>query len=420
MADDMTLKGDVIDAASAIVDPVSGESLLDAHLLEEVEVADGVATIKLAFPKDYPKDARWDLEDTVADAIEALDGVTEARIMGHIEGGAPPAAAPAAPGPAPGAGAPAAPAAGGPQKDAASPGALDGVGRVIAVASGKGGVGKSTVAVNLALALKGLGFSVGLLDIDIYGPSVPTLLGINERPNVHNRRIVPVEKAGLKLMSLGFLMDDDTPVIWRGPIVTGIIRQFLQDVDWAGTDYLIVDLPPGTGDAQLSLAQTMPVDAAVVVTTPSELALVDAARGLRMFDTLNIEVLGLVENMSSYVWPGAEAVRGAVDTLKSTGADAGAVAAIERALEAHGEAWIFGRDAGRREAERLGTPFLGSIPLDETVREGGDNGRPIVLDQPNSLVASAFSNLARAVSDAKPLPEGEGTPKRSVFSFTKS
>ena len=417
MADDMTLKGDVIDAASAINDPVSEQSLLDAHLLEEVEVVDGVATIKLAFPKDYPKDARWDLEDAVADAIEAIDGIKEAKVMGFIEGGAAPVAEPPTP-QAPAASA--APAAGGPQKAAAAPGALDGVGRVIAVASGKGGVGKSTVAVNLALALKGLGFSVGLLDIDIYGPSVPTLLGINERPNVHNRRIVPVEKAGLKLMSLGFLMDDDTPVIWRGPIVTGIIRQFLQDVDWAGTDYLIVDLPPGTGDAQLSLAQTVPVDAAVVVTTPSELALVDAARGLRMFDTLNIEVLGLIENMSSYVWPGAAAVREALDTLRSTGADTGAVEKIEAALEAHGEAWIFGRDAGRREAERLGTPFLGSIPLDETVRAGGDEGRPIVLDQPNSLVASAFSNLARAVSDAKPLPEADGAPKRSVFSFTKS
>jgi ATP-binding protein involved in chromosome partitioning len=298
--------------------------------------------------------------------------------------------------------------------------ALKGVGRVIAVASGKGGVGKSTVAVNLALALRRLGFTVGLLDIDIYGPSLPTLLGINERPNVVQRRIVPPQMHGLRLMSLGFLMDEDTPVIWRGPIVTGIVRQFLQDVDWEGTDYLVVDLPPGTGDAQLSLAQTVPVDAAIVVTTPSDLALVDAARGLRMFNTLNVDVLGIVENMAWYQWPGAGEANAAISALRASGADSALLDRLQKAVSDNERLYIFGRDGGPREATRLGTPFLGHIPLDGTIRSGGDSGQPVMVSAPDSAVARAFVDLAEKVAAAKPLEREQGAPRKGLFSFLKS
>jgi ATP-binding protein involved in chromosome partitioning len=289
------------------------------------------------------------------------------------------------------------------------------------VASGKGGVGKSTVSVNLALALKKRGFNVGLLDVDVYGPSVPTLLGVQERPNVIDRRISPIEAQGLKLMSLGFLMEDDTPVIWRGPIVTGIIRQFLQDVDWEGVDYLIVDMPPGTGDAQLALAQTVPVDGALVVTTPSDLALIDAARGLRMFQTLNVDVLGIVENMSHYVWPGVEAVESASAMLDGVAGAEKAQAALQAALEAHRKVYIFGKGGGREEAKRLETKFLGEIPLDGDIRLGGDSGKPVMVAAEAGPITDAFLSLADQVVAAKPLEvDGEQAPKKGLFSFIKS
>jgi ATP-binding protein involved in chromosome partitioning len=263
------------------------------------------------------------------------------------------------------------------------------------VASGKGGVGKSTVAVNLALALQKLEYRVGVLDIDIYGPSLPTLLGVTGRPAVSNRRILPLEASGLRIMSLGFLMEEDAPVIWRGPIVTGIIRQFLRDVDWSGLDYLIIDMPPGTGDAQLALAQTVPVDGALVVTTPSDLALIDAARGLQMFKTLNVEVLGIVTNMARFIVP--------------TSGE---------------EFFIFGEpEQVVREAARLETTVLGEIPLDTQVRRGGDEGAPVVLADPDSPVSQAFIELARTLVEMRPVGEAAGdpeSPKKGLFSFLKS
>lgn len=416
MADDLTIKGLVINIASQVVDPATNKSILDAHLLEQVTVTEGVVAVRLQFPAGTTREHRWAVEDKVADALDGIDGVKEVRVQGFIEGepeGQPKAAPEVAP-----------------KKAAAAPAAapastaLRGVGRVIAVASGKGGVGKSTVAVNLALALSRLGFRVGLLDVDVYGPSLPTLLGHNERPDVKERRIQPLEVQGLRLMSLGFLMDDDSPVIWRGPIVTGIIRQFLQDVDWEGTDYLIVDMPPGTGDAQLSLAQTVPVDGAVIVTTPSDLALVDAARGLRMFQTLNVDVIGMVENMASYVWPGLRPARNAVDALRGVpGLPAAALAAVESlesAIAAHGTVHIFGEGGGQREAKRLGTEFLGAIPLDGDVRAGGDAGRPIVVADPDGPVTEAFLALARKVADAKPVHGAAEPSRKGMFSFLKS
>lgn len=421
--DDLTLKGNVIAAIAKVIDPQTDKSILDAHLLEEVKVEDGTVNIRLSFPEAYPRDARWDLEDKVTDTAKALEGVVAANVHAQIASGTDPykgspvheqadgsASTPSKKSPAAGKSA-----IGGGGSAATATEPLEGVGRVIAVASGKGGVGKSTVAVNLALALQKLGFRVGLLDIDIYGPSLPTLLGVNERPSVKNKRIEPLEVHNLRVMSLGFLMDDDSPVIWRGPIVTGIIRQFLQDVDWTGTDYLIVDMPPGTGDAQLSLAQTVPVDGALVVTTPSDLALIDAARGLRMFHTLNVDVLGIVENMSHYVWPGAARLREIVSGMK----DESAVREIEKVLDEHEKAYIFGKGGGSREAKRLETPLLGEIPLDPKVRSGGDAGRPVVIGDPDGPVAESFIALAQRISELKPL-DGKDGGRKGLFSFIKS
>lgn len=422
--DDLNIKSAVIDALGNITDASSGKSIIDAHLLEAVDVKDGVVDIKLKVPADITKEQRWDLEDDVADAAEAIESVSDVNIHMFTEGENPWAAAeaeaaksksPAAPAPTGKKNGGAAPTPQQPAPPKASE-PLKGVGRVIAVASGKGGVGKSTVAVNLALALQKLGFRVGLLDIDVYGPSVPTLLGINERPNVKNKQIVPLEVHNIRLMSLGFLMEDDSPVIWRGPIVTGIVRQFLQDVDWSGTDYLIIDMPPGTGDAQLSLAQTVPVDGAVVVTTPSDLALIDAARGLRMFETLNVDVLGIVENMSWYVWSGQGEMNALVQELRDK--EPALADKFDDVLQKHGRSYIFGRGGGQKEAERLETDFLGHIPLDGAVREAGDAGKPIVIADPDSPSTDAFLDLARAVTEARPLEEGGGKGK-GVFSFMK-
>lgn len=415
MSGDFEIKERII-AALGSIELSGGQTLMDAQMIEELQVSGGKATVTVVFEDDAAKELRWDIEDRVADAVEGVEGVSEVNVLAVTrsglegqpqmpKGGQIPASGPAPP----------------PAQPQSRP--LKGVGKVIAVASGKGGVGKSTVAVNLALALSRLGHKVGLLDIDIYGPSLPTMLGINSRPTVRDRQIVPLEAEGLKLMSLGFMMEDDTPVIWRGPIVSGIIRQFLQDVDWTGTDFLIIDLPPGTGDAQLSLAQSVPLDGAVVVTTPSDLALIDAARGLQMFKTLKVEVLGIIENMSHYVWPGAQGAREALKALEGVKGAEKAVASLTKIINDNEKIHIFGEGGGRKEAKRLGTPFLGEIPLDGEVRRGGDEGRPIVLRDPEGAVALAFLELARKLAGDNPAGQGdkaqEAPKKRGLFSFLR-
>ncbi len=436
MKDDFSLKGDVISALETIEDPDKGENLLDAHMVEEVDVQGGVADIVLIVDSARDRQARFDLEDDIYDTVEEIDGIREVKVksmtpealerereqktadpdedvsgdavgdQGGPAGQQPDQQQASAPA---GAGSPAGgqdqppPGGMGGQQQPSVPQAedLEGVGKVLAVASGKGGVGKSTVAVNLALALKERGHRVGLLDVDIYGPSLPTLLGLEGRPSVSDRRIVPLKSHGLSVMSLGFLMDDDTPVIWRGPIVTGIIRQFLRDVDWSGHDYLVVDMPPGTGDAQLALAQTVPVDGAMVVTTPSELALIDAARGFEMFNTLNVEVMGLISNMSRHVCP-----------------------------ECGHQSHIFGEKTVEKEVERLETRLLGDIPLDPDIRAGGDAGEPIVAGHPDSPTTDEFLSIADTIGEMKPPhaddgdeddgadDAGEGEEK-GLFSFLK-
>jgi len=243
-----------------------------------------------------------------------------------------------------------------------------GIKRVVAIASGKGGVGKSTVSVNLACALKSLGAEVGLLDCDIYGPSIPLMMGINEKPTVSEaEKLVPPSNYGVKLMSMGFLIEGDSPVIWRGPMIMKTIQQFVSDVDWGQLDYLLVDLPPGTGDAQLSLCQTVPLDGGVIVTTPQEASLGVVRKGIAMFEKVNVPILGIVENMSYFTAPGGERVE------------------------------IFGHGGGRKEAERRGTPFLGEIPIFVEIREGGDSGRPVTMASPQSAPAQAFMSIAQSL-----------------------
>ena len=239
----------------------------------------------------------------------------------------------------------------------------------IAISSGKGGVGKSTVAANLAVALAKMGAGVGLLDADIYGPNIPLMMGVDKLPKVPGDKITPALAHGVRLMSMAFVVDPDQPIIWRGPMIHSAIRQFLTDVDWGQLDYLIIDLPPGTGDAQLTLAQSVPLTGAVIVTTPQEVALADALKGLRMFEKLEVPILGVVENMGPYIDP-------------QTGQ----------------KIVFFGEGGGKRMADRLQVPFLGSVPLDPHVREGGDAGKPIVANQADAVAAQALQQVARQVA----------------------
>ncbi len=243
---------------------------------------------------------------------------------------------------------------------------IPGLTRIIAIASGKGGVGKSTCSVNLACALRQLGATVGLLDCDIYGPSIPLMMGLNQRPTVNaEEKLIPPVAHGVKLMSMGFLIEGDQPVIWRGPMIQKTIQQFIHQVDWGTLDYLLVDLPPGTGDAQLSLCQTVPLDGGVIVTTPQEASLGVVRKGVAMFEKVNVPLLGLIENMSYFTAPDGSRVE------------------------------IFGHGGGQAEAKRKGIPFLGEVPLFTAIREGGDNGIPVVVAAPNSAPAMAFLDIAR-------------------------
>ncbi len=243
---------------------------------------------------------------------------------------------------------------------------LSNVKNTIAVASGKGGVGKSTVAVNIAVALAQDAAKVGLIDSDVYGPSIPLMMGINKRPEIKNQKLIPLVAFDVKVMSIGFLINPMEAVIWRGPMASGAIRQFMTDVDWGELDYLIFDLPPGTGDIQLTLVQTIPLSGAVIVTTPQDISLADARKGFVMFEKLNVPVLGIIENMSYFLCPNC----------------------------GHREE-IFAYGGGKKESEKLGTNFLGEIPIDTNIRVGGDIGIPIIVSKPESPQATAIKNIAR-------------------------
>ncbi|HEY6953002.1 MAG TPA: iron-sulfur cluster carrier protein ApbC, partial [Bacteroidota bacterium] len=262
---------------------------------------------------------------------------------------------------------------------------LPGVKNTIAVASGKGGVGKSTVAVNLAVSLAMDGARVGLVDADVYGPSIPLMFGINDRPKVSNNKLIPLEKHGVKIMSIGFLVDPMQAVIWRGPMASGALKQFMSDVTWGDLDYLIFDMPPGTGDIQLTLVQTVPLTGAVIVSTPQDVALADARKGLVMFNKVNVPVIGIIENMSYYICSHC----GQRENIFDTG-------------------------GGSRTAKELNVPFLGEIPINTAIRVGGDKGVPIVSADPDSPDAQVIRQIARNMAAQISIRNVDGIPTPNV------
>jgi ATP-binding protein involved in chromosome partitioning len=363
----MASKDEVL-ASLANVQGPDGTPLPQAGVLSEIVVSDGKVFFSIGVEADAV--ARWEPVRKAAEAaVRALPGIKSAMVALTAER---PASSPAAARPAPrGAARPGA-GAGGPVATG-----VPGVKAIIAVASGKGGVGKSTTAVNLALGLRDLGLKVGVLDADIYGPSMPKLLAVRERPQtIGGTRLKPITSYGLTVMSIGFLIEEETPMIWRGPMVMSALTQMLREVEWGALDVMVVDMPPGTGDAQLTMAQQVPLAGAVIVSTPQDLALIDARRGIAMFKRVDVPVLGIVENMSYFVCPRCG----------------------ERSD-------VFGHGGARREAERLGVPFLGEVPLDLKIRETSDAGRPVVATDPDGPQAAAYRAIASAVRD-----ELGGTP----------
>src|SRR4051794_40344639 len=358
-------KDDVLAVLGKVAAP-DGTPLPKTGTLSEIVASDGKVFFSMTVDAGVVQ--AWEsVRKRAEEAVKAIPGVTSAMVALTAErkGGAAPAARPQPGGPA-AAGRPAHTHGHGQQQ---GPSGVPGVTSIIAVASGKGGVGKSTTAVNLALGLRDLGMKVGILDADIYGPSLPKLLAIREKPQtVGGTRLKPIERYGLTVMSIGFLIEEETPMIWRGPMVMSALTQMLREVEWGTLDIMVVDMPPGTGDAQLTMAQQVPLKGAVIVSTPQDLALIDARRGIAMFKRVNVPVLGIVENMSTFICPNC-----------GTRSD------------------IFGHGGARREAERLNVPFLGEVPLDMAIRETSDAGLPIVATQPDGPHAAAYRAIAQAV-----------------------
>lgn len=358
------LKTQILAALATIRTPDGSGDIVARGLVSDIFVADRKAFFSLTVPAAEAE--RFEpvrkAAERAAIGVEGVDSamvaLTAERRPGSVDD-----APPRRPSPTPPAHrhAPATPA----RSSGGKPG-IPGVTHIVAVASGKGGVGKSTTAVNFALGLKALGLSVGLLDADIYGPSVPRLLGLKGRPEtIDGKRLKPMEAYGLKAMSIGFLVEEETPMIWRGPMVMSALTQMMREVDWGTLDVLVVDMPPGTGDAQLTMAQQVPLAGAVIVSTPQDLALIDARKGLAMFRKVEVPVLGIVENMSYFIAP-------------DTGARYD----------------IFGHGGARDEATRLGVPFLGEVPLVMSIRESSDAGAPVVASDPDGPQARIYRDIA--------------------------
>ncbi|HEY6994802.1 MAG TPA: iron-sulfur cluster carrier protein ApbC [Xanthobacteraceae bacterium] len=354
----MTVSKEQVLASLEGVKSPDGTPLPRSGTLSEVVAGDGKVFFSITV--DAVEVKAWEpVRKRAEEAVRALPGVQSALVALTAERRPGAAAARPAPGPAGPRSAPRGEAVQG----------VPGVEAIIAVASGKGGVGKSTTAVNLALGLAALGLKVGVLDADIYGPSLPKLLAIKERPQtLGGTRLKPITRYGLTVMSIGFLIDEETPMIWRGPMVISALTQMLREVEWGALDVMVVDMPPGTGDAQLTMAQQVPLKGAVIVSTPQDLALVDARRGVAMFKRVNVPVLGVVENMSYFLCPHC-----------GTRSD------------------IFGHGGARREAERLGVPFLGEVPLHMAIREKSDAGLPVVATEPDGEHARIYRDIAAKV-----------------------
>jgi ATP-binding protein involved in chromosome partitioning len=378
-------------ALDAVIDPVDGQSITAKDMVQGIDIQDEVVTVMIAVdPNRGP--ALEDLRQAAEKAVASVNGVTTARValtaerpQGASKPAAPQsqAARPAQPASQPGQR---------PQGGGQKPLELPTVRSIVTVGSGKGGVGKSTTSVNLALSLVAKGLKVGLLDADIYGPSLPRMMGLRDAkptPSSENQgKIIPPSAFGMRIMSIGFMVDEEQPVIWRGPMAMGALEQLLRDTDWGDLDVLVVDMPPGTGDIQLSMAQRVPVTGAVIVSTPQDIALLDARKGLNMFRKVNVPVFGLIENMSYYKCPEC----GHVDH-------------------------IFDHGGAHKAADELGVPFLGDIPLDLKIRLGADEGKPIVQTEPDGDHAKAYGAIADKIAAAveERVGPAEAPKKKGLF-----
>lgn len=339
----------VLGSLRTLEDPEAQQDVVSLGLIKDLAIQGGRVSFTIEFTTQPPH-VKVELHSRARKLVSQLPGVSEVQVkMGT-----------------------GARAAVGPQHAPAKPPGdafIPEVKTTVAVSSGKGGVGKSTVAVNLALALSGSGAAVGLVDADVYGPDIPLMMGARARPVMFENKIIPVERHGVKLISIGFFVQEGEPIVWRGPMLHSTIQQFLRDVNWGALDYLVFDMPPGTGDAQLSLSQVIPLSGAVLVTTPQDVALLDVRKAIAMFRKMNVPLLGIVENMSGFVCPHC-----GTNTP------------------------IFGEGGGRKLGEETGVPLLGLIPLDPETRKGGDEGLPIVIRKPDSPQAEAFRKLAETVT----------------------
>ncbi len=362
---------EILDALANVTEPETGKDIVSAGMVTGLQIKDG--HVAFAIEVDPAKGAEMEpMRKLAEEVVYDIKGVISATVVLTAEtapGGAPAGG----PGPQPG----------GPGPQPGTPDILPGVKSIVAIASGKGGVGKSTTAVNLTLGMAASGHKVGLLDADIYGPSMPRMMGISGQPSSSDgKNLDPLENFGIKVMSMGFLVEEDTPMIWRGPMVQSALEQMMRDVSWGELDVMIIDMPPGTGDAQLTLAQKVPLTGAVIVSTPQDIALLDARKGLNMFRKVDVPVLGLIENMSYFTCPHCG----------------------ERSD-------IFSHGGARLEADRLGIDFLGEIPLDMAIRETSDGGKPIVVSDPESEHAKTYRAIADRIWEKISTAEVDSGPK---------